>query len=778
VSVLCLVLSLVAADNDGRTYRYGSFEDYFGNLALRNSLSEHHAKSHENLFRILEANEFSNHQFIQTLGDIIREQYFFGNNQTSKTFPGDDSTVRYSSQDSEPADDSPLVDVLSAISNGPSMQCVLDFMAFANAAKNLNTTWALYMLDSFGRPSPGVLEGRVFWTGYYYECTNVKAGYMDNSGQGHRFQGRYCSAHLKLDLSTPSLPGLKFPVQAWGLCVPDSCETSDVALLINMAISQAKLSQHVQLTGGTCHKPLELAPRAIAVTTIVSLILFLVVIATIVDLVMIQRPKWEEERYQADIGQVQAADLGKGEVASSAQSQTQLVTMEPLTFGTGHTSGRWMKLLLSFSAWSNSMKIWNTRQPAGTIKCLNGIRVISISWVILGHCLVVLQMVTENVTQTGKVHVNRWTFQAIYNATFSVDSFFVLSGLLLTYLTLSEMRKRNGQIKWWLFYVHRYLRLTPIYMMCLAIWAGTMPYWYDGPLWKQEGYEKNYCKESWWANLLYIQNLIKWGDKATQNGCFAWAWYLAVDMQFYVISPLILIPLYKKPKLGITIIAILFIATTVTPFVLVMDRHYGVLGQPAAGYNATDGDANYDIYIAPYSRMGPYLIGMFVGYILYINNCRMKISRPVNLICWSVATGLALAVIYGCHRYADGTVKIPLLLSAFYNSMSRSTWGACVAWVILACATGNGGLVDSLLSLPVWVPLSRLTYAAYLIHPMIQGGYGMSRATPFYIDDMNYILVFLAFLVAVYACSFIVSLVLEAPVMGIEKVLFNKEKRS
>lgn len=43
------------------------------------------------------------------------------------------------------------------------------------------------------------------------------------------------------------------------------------------------------------------------------------------------------------------------------------------------------KLLLSFSVYSNAPKILNTNQPKGTLTCVNGIRFLSMTWVILGH---------------------------------------------------------------------------------------------------------------------------------------------------------------------------------------------------------------------------------------------------------------------------------------------------------------------------------------------------------------------------------------------------------
>lgn len=46
-------------------------------------------------------------------------------------------------------------------------------------------------------------------------------------------------------------------------------------------------------------------------------------------------------------------------------------------------------------------------------------------------------------------------------------------------------------------------------------------------------------------------------------------------------------------------------------------------------------------------------------------------------------------------------------------------WGVALAWVAIACCTGYGGLINSGLSYRGLLPLSRLTYCAYLIHPTI-----------------------------------------------------------
>lgn len=43
-------------------------------------------------------------------------------------------------------------------------------------------------------------------------------------------------------------------------------------------------------------------------------------------------------------------------------------------------------------------------------------------------------------------------------------------------------------------------------MLLLAIWATLVKYWGSGPFWPEEN-DAN-CKTHWWANLLYINNIV------------------------------------------------------------------------------------------------------------------------------------------------------------------------------------------------------------------------------------------------------------------------------
>jgi hypothetical protein len=48
-----------------------------------------------------------------------------------------------------------------------------------------------------------------------------------------------------------------------------------------------------------------------------------------------------------------------------------------------------------------------------------------------------------------------------------------------------------------------------------------------------------FCRESWWATLLYINNIYKADEQ-----CYGVTWYLSNDTQFYVVAPILLVLLY------------------------------------------------------------------------------------------------------------------------------------------------------------------------------------------------------------------------------------------
>ena len=101
-----------------------------------------------------------------------------------------------------------------------------------------------------------------------------------------------------------------------------------------------------------------------------------------------------------------------------------------------------LRVVRCFSFTENLRTLTNMDQRFPQTACLEGLRVLSMQWVILGHTLLVL--VSGNLDNTIYLFSSvapRFTYQPVINATVSVDSFFTISGFLLAYVSLRKLRK-------------------------------------------------------------------------------------------------------------------------------------------------------------------------------------------------------------------------------------------------------------------------------------------------------------------------------------------------
>jgi peptidoglycan/LPS O-acetylase OafA/YrhL len=63
----------------------------------------------------------------------------------------------------------------------------------------------------------------------------------------------------------------------------------------------------------------------------------------------------------------------------------------------------------------------------------------------------------------------RLSFQIVTNAVFSVDTFFWLSGFLVTALCIPAIKSGKLRLSnWYMYYVHREIRLLPVYGLAIA----------------------------------------------------------------------------------------------------------------------------------------------------------------------------------------------------------------------------------------------------------------------------------------------------------------------
>lgn len=148
---------------------------------------------------------------------------------------------------------------------------------------------------------------------------------------------------------------------------------------------------------------------------------------------------------------------------------------------------RLLDILLAFSLWTNAAVILSVKeQKPGFIKSLDCIRFLSMLWVVSGHTesglmfpgsncspyISWISIVPDVLLPITGFFKHFWN-HLLLNAFVSVDTFFLLSGIVVAYMffkTRLMLHQIKSPVTWILFYVHRFLRLTPPYMIFLGFY--------------------------------------------------------------------------------------------------------------------------------------------------------------------------------------------------------------------------------------------------------------------------------------------------------------------
>ncbi|XP_052270668.1 O-acyltransferase like protein-like isoform X1 [Dreissena polymorpha] len=702
--------------------------------------------------------------------------------------------------------------------------------------------WAVDMIDATGKPNAGLQRGSFYFLGSYDQCyqikPEIKAGDVIggvNVTSSRSFSTKFCRANIPIpDSFVESLHvdthGIRLKL-IMGLCVPETCHSADMEGLFKLDAIK-RLNIPVESVHCYDEKDLSADKSAIAAICVLSVFGFLVVCGTFVDVIRRHQsgdrnpemaavaakytPNRETNEYanitkngQDNVNKENASNdkiyvngfppdfmphkesykglstIPNGDMMSTEKHiNGDTINPRVQNGGVSKSENRQSKprqgilerAVVCFSLYSNVPKILHAASGAGAVNCIHGIRFLSLTWVMIGHTFN-YGIISQDETFTADnlldfvPYYQRFTYQAVIGGGFAVDTFFVLSGFLVTWLQLKEMHKRNKCAlgDWIMYYFHRFWRLTPIYMMVLMTFGCLYQYMGSGPFWPSKLWSAEHCKTVWWTNLLYVNNLV-----STDAQCMGHTWYLADDMQYYVITPIFLALMYIKPLLGaLSTLLLLCVGIGITYW-----KEHDVSGNFFS--MKSDGGRYWkEVYTVPWCRVGCWAIGMLLGLLICKRGNKPIKNRALVLTGWMAAAGAALAIIYSPYgENKDGGEVWTPTQRAFYEGFGRPAWGLCIAWVIFACHTGCGGIINSLLSWNGLIPLSRLTYAAYLVHPIVMEVYFSSRRTLFHVNDYSIIYLFLGHFGMTYMVSFVVSLMFEAPAMGLEKVLFRPSRKS
>ena len=271
-----------------------------------------------------------------------------------------------------------------------------------------------------------------------------------------------------------------------------------------------------------------------------------------------------------------------------------------------------------------------------------------------------------------------------------VDTFFVLSGFLITTLLVTEWTNRS-RIDLLAFWVRRARRLLPalfLVMVGIIVYAGVFAS--TGELSRIR--DDSFASLGYVANWRFIFSGQSYFDQFMQPSPLRHMWSLAIEEQFYLVWPLIVAGLLwwrrsLKVLLGACVVMIAASAT-------LMAVLYQPGRDPSRVYYGTD------------TRAQSLLIGAVVGILLYMHGpLRTHAARIAIRVAAAVGAGYTLWLFWRMSERTDALYQGGFLFAAL-----------AVSAVIVSVVQPDRGALGRFLSLSPLRWVGRISYGLYLWH--------------------------------------------------------------
>jgi len=506
-------------------------------------------------------------------------------------------------------------------------------------------------------------------------------------------------------------------------------------------------------------------------------------------------------------------------------------------------------------AWSlsrNMTSFAKTRPDDGEVSfaVLDGLRVLSTLWVILGHTVIwpLLSVGYENTAMILPPYgrLTQLWFQIVPGGYFAVDTFFWLSGMLGARALHAKVKNSPTllSVKGFCLRLYpfalltRWLRLSLVYAF-IIIFTQT---WYSelgkgGLLWNAStgmshgmgcasSIDNDTCKTYWWSNLLYINNLIP-GQRV---GCMAWTWYLACDMQLFLLVPLLVLIRERVGKMaGWVILLLLIVASCAANAWVIWNEN--LVTDPVLG--SLTGSFMEDVYEVSWMRAQPYLIGIGCAWLLEAwsvggssgvgfrnTSLEDRGSRVLGVAsgppepllagatdlhlqsrkgrftgsCTSAFGAVLLQILsfalmclvvfvpvtrYRCDTLQDCThadaAPWPMYINILYGAFNHAVWALGMSGLMMLCFYRAPGTcwVTSTLGSTFWQQPMKLTYSAYLVHPLVLVFFYCQGDSSLHYLDATLIGNFFAFSTVVFLVAFVIWLAVEKPMANLCAILLG-----
>jgi len=584
----------------------------------------------------------------------------------------------------------------------------------------------------------------------------VAKGFLKDFGKYDQCQAIVGTHYCHSDIGTTAFNTGPMSLGLLALCLPETCSSRELTSVWHILLRVIKADSEFSIVSKCGDQSVAWDDGATIMLILCIMVVLLVVFATAAS------------HYRTS--QIPAADPESGYLAMERGPSRSLVA----------------RLLHCFALQNNLKHFWNIRTGTST-SCLDGVRTMSMMWVVFGHTLLwPFDADLPGYNNIGDIVpfynrralIGTWTGQAVLSAEFSVDSFFFMSGFLATYIGIKKLAGKGVSTPLRaspFMYLDRFLRLTPTYFFIILCYTYLSPLLSSGPFWGILDHDK--CKSNWWQNLLYVQTLfIKTDD---ENSCYGVSWYLADDMMFFYMVPFIIAlalwrRLYCYVALGCAICASIIYSLAIAAEFQLSPSPFDPTGMLYMG----------KYYYPPWTRAPAYLIGAALG--IAWRDCSTPATAVLQDLRAQCALWLLSASILGSCMWGnwDQLQSVPSELSqspvraVAFVALAKPAWAMGLGTLCILCFARVGGLVQWFLERELFGYLSKLTFTVYLLHPTVLFVYVRTLTAPIEYTALNFAFTFVAVLTVTTALALLVHLFVEQPTANLTSLLFTPSSPS
>lgn len=336
---------------------------------------------------------------------------------------------------------------------------------------------------------------------------------------------------------------------------------------------------------------------------------------------------------------------------------------------------------------------------------LDGIRALSIIWLVAFHGVWFMGFFMPPAEFVRMLHAGGLATYLVMHGHLGVDLFFALSGFLITHVLLAGPPAGEGMLA--TFYRRRAFRILPIYVAVALIYAMTA----------------GQNLGSLWANALFVNNYLP-----VANQAMAWTWSLAIEEQFYLFFPLIFLACRRSARgLLAVVVGLTVVALGIRAIVIFASAPWEAM----PFHPMVDGPKFFAYFDTLYGRTHMRISGLFFGIIARLLLEDRAVHSWFETHRRQANAGLAIALgVLATVVLAKLGLEVAgqeVTLRSWSTFLDRPLFSAAAAYVMLYALVlpDSRSRLIRVLGHRMWKPWAEVSYAAFLLNPIVFGIFGM-----------------------------------------------------